>query len=537
MADLDTRPREDAGDVRQPHLGPLGLARFAWRQLTSMRTALFLLLLLAVAAVPGSVLPQRDADPAAAARFLDENPGTGPWLDRLGLLDVYASPWFSAIYLLLFVSLVGCVLPRTRAHLAALRSRPPRTPRRLERMPEHRQDEVDGDVDQVLTAARRVLRSRRFRLRDDGDAVSAERGYLRETGNLAFHLALVGLLVAVATGGLLGYRGQVVVPVGEGFANSLSRYDTFDPGTWFDPVDLPPFRFTLDSLSVSFEESAGGNQFGQPRDFEAQVTLVRAPGDASEQVTLKVNEPISAGGAHIYLAGNGYAPVITVRDGNGDVAYSGPSVFLAQDNAYTSTGVVKVTGARPEQIGLRGTFLPTASANPEGFPVSVFPDARDPVLLLQAYTGDLGLDDGVPESVFSLDLEGLTEVTGDGGRPWLTALRPGQTAQMPDGAGSVTFERVERFAGLTVRSDPTKGAALVFAVLAMLGLVASLFVPRRRVWVRAVAGPAPGRTLVQVAGLARGEDAGLAREVEQVAAALSAPLAAGADVSTGGREH
>ena len=102
---------------------PVGWLRFAWRQLTSMRTALFLLLLLAIGAVPGLDLAaarhrRRPAPPTTS-------PSTrtlGPWLDRLGFFEVYASPWFAAIYLLLFVSLVGCVLPRTRIHWRAMRA-------------------------------------------------------------------------------------------------------------------------------------------------------------------------------------------------------------------------------------------------------------------------------------------------------------------------------------------------------------------------------------------------------------------------------
>ena len=96
-----------------------------------MRTALFLLLLLSVAAVPGSIFPQRNIDAGRVADYIAQNPTTSPWLDRFGFFDVYSSPWFSAIYLLLFVSLVGCIVPRTKVHLAALRATPPRAPARL----------------------------------------------------------------------------------------------------------------------------------------------------------------------------------------------------------------------------------------------------------------------------------------------------------------------------------------------------------------------------------------------------------------------
>ena len=136
-AAADRAGKKADNDVALPALGLRGTLRWAWTQLTSMRTALFLLLLLAVAAVPGSLFPQRPANPGAVTQYIQDNPDTGPWLDRFQLFDVYASVWFSAIYLLLFISLIGCVIPRAKVHWKALRSKPPRTPTRLSRLPEY----------------------------------------------------------------------------------------------------------------------------------------------------------------------------------------------------------------------------------------------------------------------------------------------------------------------------------------------------------------------------------------------------------------
>lgn len=93
--------------------------------MTSMRVALILLFALAVASVPGSIFPQRGADPIAVNRYFEQNPALAPWLDRLSMFDVYAAPWFAAIYLLLCISLAGCILPRTIDHVRALRRPPP----------------------------------------------------------------------------------------------------------------------------------------------------------------------------------------------------------------------------------------------------------------------------------------------------------------------------------------------------------------------------------------------------------------------------
>src|SRR5437763_16939169 len=124
----------------------------AWRQLTSMRTALLLLSLLALAAVPGTLLPQRGLNPVKVAQFYSDHPTLAPVFDKLSLFDVFAAPWFAAIYLLLFVSLVGCLVPRIRLHARALRRKPPGAPRNLLRLATS-SDWTDARPPNVVAAA------------------------------------------------------------------------------------------------------------------------------------------------------------------------------------------------------------------------------------------------------------------------------------------------------------------------------------------------------------------------------------------------
>lgn len=434
--------------------------RWAWRQLTSMRTALLLLMLLAVAAVPGSVLPQNRVDSGRVQQYLADHPGLGPVLRRLGLFDVYASPWFSASYLLLFVSLIGCVVPRTRRHAKAVRA----------------------------------LRGRRYRVAGDacgpdGGSLAAERGYLAETGNLVFHLGLLALLVTVATGSLYGYSGQAIVVEGQQFADTLPRYDSFEAGPRVDTDDLPPFWFRLTSLRVAFEEKAGGSQFGAARSFVADLTVKDSLQAKERTQVVEVNEPLDINGTRVFLSGNGYAPVVTVRDGRGVVVKSGPVVFLPRDGDYTSLGVIKVPDAKPRQVGFKGFFLPTAVFDPTMGWISIFPDAKDPLLVLTAFVSQpgedgLGMDSGAPQSVFMLNTTKMTRLTSAEGGPLKIELPMGGTFTLPDGAGSVTFEGYKRYATFDIRYDPSKTPALLAALLTLAGLTASLFVRRRRVWVR-----------------------------------------------------
>lgn len=519
------------------------LLRFCWRSLTSMRTALLLLMLLAVAAVPGSLFPQVNVDPARVAQYIAVHQGMAPWLQRLQVFHVYSSVWFSAVYLLLFISLIGCVLPRVRVHWAASRSDPPRTPRNLSRLPEHREFLAAGGPHETWVALNAHLRRQRFRVTPGGAltgssrqpnpvvggtsewTLAAERGHHRETGNLVFHLALVGLLLAVAAGSLYSYSGQKLLVEGQSFAGTAPGFDSFTSGAWADIGDVPPFALTLQRMDVAFEAQQP-SQMGQPRRFAAEVSLAADAGSSAQERRVEVNRPAQAGGAQISLSGNGYAPVIELRDGSGQLVQDGPVPFLPQTSNYDSTGVIKVPDAvsatgTPEQLGLQGVFLPTATLNASGQPVSGFPDLSNPVLVMSVYTGDLGLDSGVPQSVYELDNTRMRQVNDAQGHPYVLQLRPGETAALPDGLGSVTMTAVKRFASLDVRSTPGQRPALLFALVAAAGLTTSLFVPRRRLWVRITSSSANGEQCrVEVAGLSRGSDGGLASDVDRLCAAV-----------------
>ncbi|MFB2596301.1 cytochrome c biogenesis protein ResB [Herbiconiux sp. P17] len=526
-----SRPSDhfDSAEVTLPRLGFTGWLRWFWRQLTSMRTALFLLLLLALAAVPGSLVPQRAADPNGVTQYFVDNPDLAPFLDKLQAFNVYTSVWFSSIYLLLFISLIGCVIPRTKHHFDALRAKPPRTPARLSRLAGFTTREFDGAADgasvtpaSVIESARTLLKRQRYRTvvftgvdaRSGREtvSVSAERGYLRETGNLVFHSALVGILITVGVGGGFGYNGNRVVVEGQTFVNTLLAYDSFNPGRFFSDSQLSPYAITLDSFSASYETQSL-KAFGQPLDYTAAVTTTDASGDTSSN-DIKVNSPLKIGGTDVYLLGNGYAPTITIRNPAGDVVFTDSVPFLPQDASLTSLGVVKVPDGLPDQVGLIGFFYPTQAQADSGVYYSSFPDLQYPVLTLNVYDGDLGLDGGVPASVYTLDTDAMTQLTGGDTGVDSIELKPGETMDLPNGLGTVTLDGVKRFASFEVHHDPTQGWVLLFAVLVLGGLLTSLFIPRRRVWVKAAA-RADGTVHVEYAGLARGDDP---RLVEAVAA-------------------
>ena len=510
-SDLSTQP------AAPPPLGTKGFFRWAWRQLTSMRTALILLVFLAIASIPGSILPQQGIDPVRVNEWIANNPTSGPILKRFGFFDVYASPWFAAIYLLLFISLIGCILPRSFMHARALRAKPPVAPRNLTRLPSSTEVFSELGSDAVIDRAERVFRAKRWRVRrgqdEGGPWIAAEKGYWRETGNLVFHIALIVLLIGVGYGSLWGWKGNVIVVSGKGFSDTLTQYDLWGGGRMVSPSDLPPFSFTLDEFTAEFER--GEAQRGAPRFFEGRLTVRDTPGAVPYDTTIGVNEPLSVDGVKVFLVGHGYAPHIIVRDATGAVVFDDTVPFLPQDGSFTSTGVVKVPDATP-QIGIQGLFLPTAALDEILGPYSTFPAPDDPGLFMSAWVGDLGLNTGATQSVYRLDTAQMT-LTGR------EALRPGETWTLPDGMGSVEFVDFTRWASFQIAHDPGQGIALIAVTFAIVGLLLSLFVKRRRMWVRAR--PAETGSTVVAAGLARGDDERLESLVNDVATAAASDSA------------
>ncbi|MEU4802255.1 cytochrome c biogenesis protein ResB [Actinosynnema sp. NPDC023587] len=482
-----------------------------------MRTALTLLFLLALGAMPGALLPQRSLNPQKVTEYLADKGWWGRLLDRLQFFDVYASAWFAAVYVLLFVSLIGCLLPRTWEYYRQMRAKPVLTPRNLARMPHHASAERAASPEDVVAAAKRRLRGWRLveRAEDGGGrSVSAERGFLRETGNLLFHFSLLGLLVAFALGKMFGYEGQVIVQSQGGqFCNSgVFNYDTFRPGLRVDGTDLNQFCVKVDDFHATYLDN------GQADTFQADVQY--QSGDDLESGTwrpyaLRVNHPLRTVGDRLYLLGHGYTPLFKVTFPNGEVRNGSTQwrpvneLTLASEGAtkFDPPGVTDAGQRRENQLAITGLLAPTAAFHGELLD-SAFPAARDPAVAVDVYRGDLGTDSGRGQSIFAIDRK-MVE-SGKLAKVARQNLKAGEEIRLDDGT-TIRFEGVRDWVSLQVSHDPTQTWVLAFAVLVIVGLVVSLTVKRRRIWVRATP-QEDGRTVVEVGGLARTDQAGYGEE-------------------------
>lgn len=508
-----------------------------WLWLTKMKTALVLLFLLAIAAIPGALLPQRSLNESKVLDYINANGKTAQVFDKLGLFDVFSSPWFTAIYVLLVLSLIGCILPRTWDHYKALRTHPPMAPKRLTRMPHSVSGEVEVDESTAQKRVREMFKGWNVRetpAEDDRGghwSISAEKGYLREAANLVFHLALVGILAAVGLGRLAYYEGQVIVVAGteqSEFCNSaVSNFDSFRHGALFDGTGLTPFCVNVKDFSATYTPNGQAVEFASNIDW-ANPEQAFKPKEEWNQATLSVNHPLRLAGNRVYLQGHGYAPTFTIEWPNGEKRTE-TTQFRPDDlTFFLSSGAMRwdppagmypnLQDRRAHQISIQGLFAPSAEFTGPNNKIlsSDFPAMRDPAVAVDVYRGDTGLDGGRSQNIFSLDpgqmhsgaMQMLDRVN----------LKKGESVTLDDGT-KITFDGAEEFVNLQVSRDPTVYAVLVFAVLMLGSLALSLMIKRRRFWVRLIPN-GTGTMTIEIAGLSRTDSAGWGREFNRKAEQL-----------------
>ncbi|MBA2322795.1 MAG: cytochrome c biogenesis protein ResB, partial [Pseudonocardiales bacterium] len=402
----------------------------------------------------------------------------------------------------------------------------------LSRMPHHAAGTLDAAPDEVLARVRGRLRGWRVAVvgEDDrgGVAISAERGYLREVGNLVFHLALVGLLVAVAAGTLFGYEGQVIVLTGGNqFCNTgILGYDSFKAGARVDGTALAPFCLKVDTFDAEYLPNGAPDSFRADIGYQIGDELASGPDGPWHPYPLEVNSPLRIVGDRVYLLGHGYAPVFTVTFPGGETRTVTTQWRPADPSTLLSEGATKIdrpgltdeAQRRRSQLAITGLFAPTSSGGK--VVTSVFPAPLRPEVAVDVLRGDLGLDDGRGQSIFEVDQRQVA--SGALTRVARANLPLGAALRLDDGT-QVRFADLTQWVSLQVSHDPAELWVLVFAVLVLAGLGTSLTIRRRRFWVRLrpAAGTDDGsRTVVEIGGLARTDQAGYGEEFTRLRSEL-----------------
>ncbi len=419
-------------------------ARF-WREYTRMRTAILFLIGIVLIVLVGSFVPQQETSQQAKVdEFLLAHRNLDALTSHLGfpLTQVFVSPLFYVLLGSLYIALASCVLRRGTA------------------------------------LVRRTLRGHRRTPQ-----------YWGEWGSWLFHTSFFLLLIAVVWGKATGFEGIVTVTEGDRVTEARTGFDTLREGFLFDGHHAG-YQVALNHFHAGYAAS------GAPSDFVSNVT-VYDQGRAVETRDVRVNDFLGYRDVDFYQQDYGWAPHLVVQNPAGRVVYDGRVQLFGNDKS-AQTGVLKVPdfgyslpgAAHPVQIGAKLVAFPDARARqqlgPDGGATGYGPggqEARNPVMLVQLYVGDLGLDTGRPQDVTQLDTRGMSPYFQDGRSlpvPVGGSLRlPLAGTDCSAGAASacftVSFPELRQYSLFHVKRD--QGVPLVYAsfVMVMVGLLSKLY--------------------------------------------------------------
>jgi cytochrome c biogenesis protein len=287
-------------DSRSPSLG-----KRLWRALSSLKLATILILALILASILGTLFPQlpSGADPQTRARWLSvayEKYGSLAGLyHRLGLFDVFHTPWFLLLLVALTLNTLVCTLNRTRAIWRAVTRVKVRAPDLLfERAPD-RASWMTPSPQESVEGLRGALARRRYRVltqTEDGTTyLYADKNRLACFGTLITHLSLILILVAAGGGKALSWReDEVVLPPGQ--AQEIGH------GL--------PFQVRCEGFEMDRYPS------GMAKDYRAHLAVLEGGGEVLRKI-VRINHPLDYGGVSFYLTSYGPAARVRIADASG----------------------------------------------------------------------------------------------------------------------------------------------------------------------------------------------------------------------------
>ena len=440
-------------------------SRFWW-EYTRMRTAIAFLIGLVLIVLVGSFVPQQHTSaPAKVDQFLADNANLNAFASHLGfpLTEVFVSPLFYALLASLYIALAACVIRRGRALIVRTMGGHRRTPQ-----------------------------------------------YWGEWGSWGFHTSFFLLLIAVVWGKATGFDGFVSIVEGQTITEARSSFDgapeeglLFDRGIWPFNATHAGYQVRLDRFDVSYQPN------GQPQDFVSSVDVLQN-GRQMTTEDVRVNDFLSYDDVEFYQRDYGWAPHLVVRDPHGQVVFDDavelfdpPAGSASGDPKGQQTGVLKVPGlnytfpgqSTPVQLGAmlalyadartRTSLGPTGTLNGASTSFSPGgPEARNPVLEMQLWVGDLGLSSGQAQNVNALNTAGMQPYYSNRAT---TPVALGESIQLPlrgsscsdpvaGGCFTITFTALPHYSVFEVKRDTGVPLVYVSFFLVMAGLLTKLYI-------------------------------------------------------------
>ncbi|HEX7539114.1 MAG TPA: cytochrome c biogenesis protein ResB [Syntrophales bacterium] len=440
-----------------------------WSFFSSVRLTLFLLIVIALAAILGTVIPQQDA---AQGAFEKLPPALAGFLRFLQLYDLYHSPWFLLLMGLLTVNLVVCSLNRLPVSLRLYRMQPePDRPGLYEDLPPERvlvaggsAEEEAARMEQILTKAFGKPEARKT---DQAAYFRAHKGAWSYFGVYVIHAGVLVIILGAVIGSLLGFDGYVNIPEG-------ASADRIELRGGKGVMELG-FSVKCDDFNVEFYDS------GMPKLYRSDLSFLKG-GEIRAKGVLMVNHPLEFEGIRFYQSSYGSVPGEVVlkilKKGEETVKRARQGESFTIDGGKAQVEILRVEG-NLMRMGPAVKVGVTAGDRAVSFWVFKFLDAIE--------EQNPGITSQVPQ--FNAGLY----------KPFLFKLEGIETSF---------------YTGLKVNRDPGVPIVGAGAFLLVAGFLLTFFSSHRQVFVRV--DRRHGKTRISVSGRCSRDPVRLNREIERI---------------------
>jgi len=437
--------------------------------LSSLKLTFTLLLIIALASILGTVIPQQYE---GGESFSHLSPGLIKAFNSLQLFDMYHSVWFIILMCLLSLNLIVCSVNRFPTSWKLFRKIPPLdTGKHFEDLSPDRVLIIEKKRNEVIERLENLFlrRYKRVRRKDTANTTLfyGEKGAYSHLGVYIIHLSILIFISGAIIGSLFGFNAYVNIPEGESTNTvNLGRREG---------VKRLDFTVRCDKFSIAYYDN------GMPKEYRSDVSFLK-DNKAIYQGPLLVNHPITFDGIKFYQASYGSIPggqaYITIKKGNGE----GTTVAVKlKDSLYLKEKDAKVTILRIEDniMDMGPAVLLNIQSPERNMRLWVFKDIE------KIKKGIPGLFEKVPK--FNPGLF----------KPYYFKLKNIET---------------KYYTGLQLSHDPGASIVAIGAFFIMIGLIITFFSSHKRLWVRL--DEKEGRTRVMVGATSNRDPVGLRRETE-----------------------
>lgn len=436
-----------------------------WDWFSSKKLGLFLLLLVAVASIAGTVIPQ--------GRPLNEYPASLVGIyQALGLTDMYRAWWFLLLLFLLTMNLFICSLNRF-APLLNLYSKPKikvngdfirNQKLHVSGLLKGNMQHVSGQVENALKGSGyRVLRE----VEEERTFLYGDKGRIGIWGAYITHLAFLVIIIGALIGMYLASEGRVSAPVGKSFSLAQIR-EMKNP-------DLS-FEIRVDDFETVYRPDGSVEQW-----YSALAVVENGQEVLSKRIS--VNDPLNYKGYKIYQSYYGSNIGVTVATRPTEK----PRQFTVEER---ETFFIPGTDISIVPYKYVPDFDPAMGIQ------SKSNQPKNPRLVYLVYKGNQQI--GVGAAKF-----GVAEVVGNN-------------------EAQVVFGNYAPYTGLQIRKDPGVEIVWLGCGLLMVGLILSFYVPHRRIW-SSVEDKGTSSTLV-VGGVTPKNKISFEKEFVKIAEGLNLPV-------------